>query len=270
MMISKIKGSLLFVLFIILNNIAICQVKLIINNNEEIIIANKQFIIPEIEGFEKKDLMQCQRDSLFQLRYYSHYATEIFILLQINNESDIFLKTILVVDPCQPCDPHKITSFEKQANISLAELTDDLLQKLVDSCTSITLNKRELIDEEPLQSFIDFESYFQNIKCLEIVASVDNIALYLKNYPINQHITAYNNIAYYLEQAGNYKESAFLLEEIIKEFPSRTVAYINLGDAYWGLKDHSKAKEAYKKYIELMKANGKEAKIPTKVWERIK
>ena len=36
-----------------------------------------------------------------------------------------------------------------------------------------------------------------------------------------------------------------------------------------GLKDQTKAKEAYKKYIVLMKKSGKEAKIPKRVLDRV-
>ena len=49
-----------------------------------------------------------------------------------------------------------------------------------------------------------------------------------------ENLREYNDIAYYLEQSKAYDEAVFLLEKIIKEFPNRTVAYINLGDAYWG------------------------------------
>ncbi len=80
-----------------------------------------------------------------------------------------------------------------------------------------------------------------------------------------------NNMAYYLEQSGAYSESVYLLSEIVDKFPNRVVAYFNLGDAYWGLSNFEKAKEAYIKYVELMKAQGKDlAKIPQRVYDRTK
>lgn len=78
-----------------------------------------------------------------------------------------------------------------------------------------------------------------------------------------------NNVAYYLEQHSDYKQASFFLEEIIKTSPKRTVAYINLGDSYWGLGKKEEAKEAYKIYIEQMKVNGKEKKIPKRVLQKI-
>jgi len=83
-------------------------------------------------------------------------------------------------------------------------------------------------------------------------------------------VTSYNNIAYYLNNLSSHKYSILLLEKILEKFPNRTVAYYNLGDAYWNNYDQQKAKIAYKKYVALMKKNGKENKIPQKVIERIK
>jgi tetratricopeptide (TPR) repeat protein len=84
-----------------------------------------------------------------------------------------------------------------------------------------------------------------------------------------KNITDYNNIAYYLEQASAYKEAIYLLEKIIEKFPHRTVAYINLGDAYWGDNNKEKAKKAYQTYIQQMKEQGKERRIPKKILERV-
>ncbi|WP_299256748.1 tetratricopeptide repeat protein [uncultured Aquimarina sp.] len=104
---------------------------------------------------------------------------------------------------------------------------------------------------------------------LELITDVTVLELALKNVEINEELIKYNDIAYYLEQSKAYKEAVFLLEKIVKEAPKRTVAYINLGDAYWGLEEKEKAKEAYKTYIDQMKTNGKETKIPKRILERV-
>lgn len=91
------------------------------------------------------------------------------------------------------------------------------------------------------------------------------------NINISQNnLSNYNNIAYYLEKAKAYNEAIYLLEKILEKFPNRTVAYINLGDAYWGLGDTEKAKAAYQTYIKQMKESGKEKKIPKVILERVK
>ncbi len=95
----------------------------------------------------------------------------------------------------------------------------------------------------------------------------------VENYISYSNITcsySLNNMAYYLEQSGLYKEAIYLLEKIIENFPDRTVAYINLGDAYWGLGKKEHAKNAYLVYVEQMTSKNKKEKIPKRVLERTK
>lgn len=98
--------------------------------------------------------------------------------------------------------------------------------------------------------------------------SLENINDVLKKQELStKTLQKYNDIAYYLQQANANDEAIFLLEKIIEKFPNRTVAYLNLADAYDGINDKEKAKVNYEKYIELMKKSGKEAKIPKRVLE---
>jgi len=106
-----------------------------------------------------------------------------------------------------------------------------------------------------------------------ILKNIDSKVLHkqcLKIPILTETVNDYNNLGYFLEQAGDYKGAIFILLKVIESFPSRTVAYINLGDAYFGLKNSAKAKEAYNTYITLMKKSGKETKIPKRVYDRIK
>ena len=111
-----------------------------------------------------------------------------------------------------------------------------------------------------------FTIFNQDEKKEEVYYSFENKRINLSK----RNLVTYNNIAYYLEKEGNYKESALLLEKIISKYPDRTVAYINLGDAYWGMNEKAKAKIAYETYIKQMKVNCKENRIPKKVLERVK
>jgi len=85
----------------------------------------------------------------------------------------------------------------------------------------------------------------------------------------NQTLGQYNDMTYYLQKAGANKEAIYLLEKIIKEFPNRTVAYYNLGDAYWELEEEHKAIKAYTTYIEQMCDKGLQKKIPKEIIDRI-
>lgn len=95
-----------------------------------------------------------------------------------------------------------------------------------------------------------------------------------------QNVQLYNDIAFYMsdfipQDTDNRRQVAEtcldLLRTITYKFPERAVAWLNMADVYWNRNDNYKnpAKEAYKKYLELMKAQGKEAKVPQRVYERI-
>ncbi len=94
---------------------------------------------------------------------------------------------------------------------------------------------------------------------------------YQKFYPIQKaNVDRYNDFGFFLEQAGRYKKSIQLLEKVVTKFPNRVVAYINLGDAYYGNNEIVKAKQAYQTYVDLMKKVGKEKRIPKRVYDRLK
>jgi len=104
----------------------------------------------------------------------------------------------------------------------------------------------------------------------DIRTDIDFLRLVLSTLQLDRStVTHYNNIAYYLEQAGHYDSAIHLLEKIVKDFPDRVVAYINLGDAYWGLEQHTEAREAYQAYIRLMRESNREQRIPQRVFDRV-
>nr|WP_246615896.1 tetratricopeptide repeat protein [Aquimarina litoralis] len=144
-----------------------------------------------------------------------------------------------------------------------------------ESDTTQIINFRNFQDENYTQNIDSYVSeirdlyYQRDFDRLKLFADTTVLGIALYNLEIKKALVRYNDIAYYLEQAKAYEEAIFLLEKIIKEAPNRTVAYINLGDAYWGIGEKEKAKKAYLTYIEQMKANGKKSKIPQTVLERI-
>ena len=83
----------------------------------------------------------------------------------------------------------------------------------------------------------------------------------------NETVNQYNDLAFYLQQNSHEELFAqYVLERIITIFPDKIVAYLNLGDTYWDLENFEKAKQAYRKYISLMKTEGNENKVPIIIW----
>lgn len=77
-----------------------------------------------------------------------------------------------------------------------------------------------------------------------------------------------NDLGFLFGETGYYEESVELLDAVIARNPTRTVAYLNLADSYWGLKNKALAAQAYKQYASLMTDAGKASKIPARVAER--
>ena len=90
-------------------------------------------------------------------------------------------------------------------------------------------------------------------------------------FPIsNKNINMYNDLGFFFEQASDYKNSIILLQKIIEFEPTRTVAYINLGDAFFGNNNIDDAKQAYQRYLNLMEKSNKQKRIPKRVYDRLK
>lgn len=162
------------------------------------------------------------------------------------------------VDVCTVNQNIELQQHYTSSNITLNGIPSE--DKRDDKCVisfKITVSIDEFIrrvNEEPYDTFNTTQRY---------AALVNKYKITSKN------VTKYNNLAYLLEKREAYKEAIYVLDRIIEFFPSRTVAYINIGDALWEMDNIDKAKDAYRIYIRLMKKNGKENKIPKQVLERV-
>lgn len=90
----------------------------------------------------------------------------------------------------------------------------------------------------------------------------------VEKYYFPQKVGWSNDLGFLFEQAGHPAEAAELLQHIIRKHPGRVVAYLNLADAYWAMGQREQAREAYGQYHGKMLANGKQARIPSRVMER--
>jgi len=88
----------------------------------------------------------------------------------------------------------------------------------------------------------------------------------LKEIKVNKNnVTKYNDIAYYLQKSNINKEALVILKKVIAFDYHRVVAHYNLADVYWALGEKEEALEEYKLYVEQMRKEGKEKRIPNKV-----
>jgi len=79
--------------------------------------------------------------------------------------------------------------------------------------------------------------------------NISFLGKFIDDIEINKRtVEAYNNIGYYLQKLGNNEEAIYLLKKVIDRSPDRIVAYYNLADAYWEIKNTQKSVTLYKKY----------------------
>jgi len=132
--------------------------------------------------------------------------------------------------------------------------------------------KSKIIQNNGLDSFVFLvkKETFNLLNSKLNWLDIQRLKFLFDDFPLTiKTLTPYNNIAYYLQKAGANKEAVYLLEKIIEKFPKRTVAYYNLGDAYWALGWKEEAKKVYETYVKQMTAKGKEKRIPKVIKQRI-
>jgi hypothetical protein len=90
------------------------------------------------------------------------------------------------------------------------------------------------------------------------------------SFPLSrENESKYNDLGFFYSKInGALRTAGYLLWQVIKADTARTVAYLNLGDAYWDIKNEAMAGENYKIYIDKMKAMKKEKQIPTRAIAR--
>ncbi len=215
-------------------------------------------------------------DSIFKLSFNYGIGNSVeFVTYQLNTKSkEITKRTSFTANSSNVSISNEIISYPINQNFS----SDFLYDLPYDEARSIHFSFETNSDKE--NGIANLTLYYQLIKNLhdtksiqklKLASDVDVLDIINQYCPISytNYLTTFNDIGYYLEQSGLYEEAIYLLEKIINQHPDRTVAYINLGDAYWGLGDKDKAQQAYKTYVKQMKANAKGTKIPKQVLERI-
>lgn len=105
----------------------------------------------------------------------------------------------------------------------------------------------------------------------ELLRRISDIdASELAEHVSEQNVVLLNDLAYYLDESGNSRPAAIILKAVHAAFPDRVVAKLNLADAYWNLGEKPGAQRLYRDYQRDMKRQGKAAKIPARVAQRLK
>lgn len=252
-----------FILYSKKNNVSIHPLILKSSSNSQSISVdfNTKIIKPSTDNifFEnnslivQKEIEENNPHDFINYKYYFHSTNNSVILDKIEFKREAYVE---YVDICK----FSYTYFPSET-IHFSEV-DFFNQKFVQTLIrDISLNQAIEIVTKTNQSY----------DCTSNLNTKELDFLLKKTVLDNKSVNNYNNLAYHLEQNKQYETSCYLLKKIIDKYPNRVVAWLNYGDALWGMNEIQQGKRAYQKYILLMKNQRKDlSKIPQKVYQRIK
>ncbi|MBU9381346.1 tetratricopeptide repeat protein [Burkholderia gladioli] len=127
--------------------------------------------------------------------------------------------------------------------------------------------KSEILDEmkgfeRASQTRSSLEKYIYDIPDFRVAELAGNVdAASVENI---------NNLAFFLGKYRRIGDSVEILQSLVRRFPNRTVARLNLADAYWDIDAKDLAIPQYQEYNRQMNEKGLSAKIPPRSLDRVK
>ncbi|WP_186105771.1 tetratricopeptide repeat protein [Burkholderia gladioli] len=154
--------------------------------------------------------------------------------------------------------------------------TEDVLR--VSGCApmgeidSLTYESKDRVRSEIQDEIKDFKKAAQTPSSLEgYVVNMPGFQVAEFAGSIDENnVEDINNLAFYLAKYKRSGDAVEILQSLVKRFPDRTVARLNLADAYWDVDAKDLAVPQYQEYNRQMNAKGLSAKIPPRSLDRVK
>lgn len=168
----------------------------------------------------------------------------------------------------------RIVSGEKSEDPAGQPLPTYKVERLAD-CQVYASNGLD-IDKSKRVPFGFFAKWIRSLELDMSIAEKRNKAILsisffdaaeLAGYVTTENVETMNNLGFYLQLAKNNRAAAIILDAIVKNFPGRLVAKLNLAEAYWELDYKAAASQIYASYMEQMVREGKK-KIPKRALAR--
>jgi hypothetical protein len=141
----------------------------------------------------------------------------------------------------------------------LGEIGPYVYESTTETARDIAMELRKLRNsensKETLMQYIDSFPFYS---ISELVGYIDS-----------GNVRDVNDLAFYLSENGRSYDAIPLLENIVKKFPKRVVAQINLGDAYWESGQREQGAMLYRQYYDEMLSINLKERIPGRVFNRM-
>ncbi len=116
---------------------------------------------------------------------------------------------------------------------------------------------------KPLVDSLRERSYF------DIIGNEKLLTIITREIPVSKsNLLSYNEIESNLKRRELYSETIFL-SKIVLQNHENSQSYLNMGDAYWSLRNEEDARKSYAKYIELMNSKERKTQIPKYIRKRL-
>lgn len=174
------------------------------------------------------------------------------------------------------CLIRQVTGEKSDITSGTVVPTEDVLR--VSGCSTIGKNDsliyepKEQVRSEIRSELDDLKKAAREQSSLEkYIAEVPDFRLAeLGSYIDASNVEDVNNLAFYLEKYKRSGDAVEVLQSLVKKFPNRAVARLNLADAYWDIDTKELATPEYREYKHQMNAKGLSEKIPPRVLDRIR
>lgn len=251
------------------------------DNRQDTVVLEKEFLnvhfgnktsgrfeLPEITALTN---VKIGYSNPYEITIYYSGDKGLYATINIFYKKNWFIKNVNFYNPCQECENQSIKILTKNINLPIKDIDPETLE--VDSKGFKSL---KFFDSQSIvKTYKDLKKLYTDLSNYPILSNSfnDSMLFDFKNKFVlsKANLDDYNNVAYILSRNGNQKVAIELLQQIIKKFPSRAVAYLNLADSYWCIGENVKAKTNYSEYLSLMKSQKKDLnKIPQYAKDRIK
>jgi tetratricopeptide (TPR) repeat protein len=147
----------------------------------------------------------------------------------------------------------------------------------VNSYTRLQKGTEELESEFDALFDLVYEDALSFYNRGQLDLAIKNLSPYVEAYEVqwlkngaggSRQVRYVNDYGFFLQRAGASKDAVKILEKVVRVAPERTVAWLNLADAYWDSKHTDEAKAAYRRYLKLLGGNSR-VDHPARVDQRV-
>ncbi|AXT50277.1 hypothetical protein D1818_05325 [Aquimarina sp. BL5] len=241
--------------------------KLIIKRKNEIIVKKNIEINTSTFGYDSlPDIdLECSSGG-FNINYTFSFGNEYILFNHFIGEEDddnFYIKNVVFYGSNRnslSIEGTKVLKNTSIHNYEIHKLASLGLKPIYFEDNLQTVNELAL---KPLVEKLEEKSYF------DIIGNEKLLTIITREIPVSKkNLISYNTIENNLKKRELYSETVFLSKIVLQNYQNPQ-SYLNMGDAYWSLRNEEDARKSYVKYIESMNIREQKTQIPRYILKRL-